>query len=238
MIRMNKLEIFNADAYEKVNELIAAGVKVDHIITDPPYNISKDNNFGTMKNPRAGVDFGNWDRGKFDLYAWVPEYAKLLNKNGSMIIFCSYRFISFIIDALESEEAGMVVKDILVWQKSNPMPRNINRRYVQDMEFAIWAVKKSAKWVFNKPDDKPYLRAMFTTSLVSGSEKLGHPTQKSLKLMEDIVSIHTNENELILDPFMGSGSTGEAALRCGRRFMGIEFEKEYFEMAKKRLENI
>lgn len=238
MIRMNKLEIFNADAYEKVNELIAAGVKVDHIITDPPYNISKDNNFGTMKNPRAGVDFGNWDRGKFDLYAWVPEYAKLLNKNGSMIIFCSYRFISFIIDALESEEAGMVVKDILVWQKSNPMPRNINRRYVQDMEFAIWAVKKSAKWIFNKPDDKPYLRAMFTTSLVSGSEKLGHPTQKSLKLMEDIVSIHTNENELILDPFMGSGSTGEAALRCGRRFMGIEFEKEYFEMAKKRLENI
>lgn len=238
MIRMSKLEIFNADAYEKVNELIAAGVKVDHIITDPPYNISKDNNFGTMKNPRAGVDFGNWDRGKFDLYSWVPEYAKLLNKNGSMIIFCSYRFISYIIDALESEEAGMVVKDILVWQKSNPMPRNINRRYVQDMEFAIWAVKKSAKWVFNKPDDKPYLRAMFTTSLVSGSEKLGHPTQKSLRLMEDIVLIHTNPDELILDPFMGSGSTGEAALKSGRRFMGIEFEKEYFEMAKKRLENI
>lgn len=235
---MSKLEIFNADAYEKVNELIAAGVKVDHIITDPPYNISKDNNFGTMKNPRAGVDFGNWDRGKFDLYSWVPEYAKLLNKNGSMIIFCSYRFISYIIDALESEETGMVVKDILVWQKSNPMPRNINRRYVQDMEFAIWAVKKSAKWVFNKPDDKPYLRAMFTTSLVSGSEKLGHPTQKSLRLMEDIVLIHTNPDELILDPFMGSGSTGEAALKSGRRFMGIEFEKEYFEMAKKRLENI
>lgn len=235
---MNNLEIFNADAYVKVKELIESGLKVDHIITDPPYNISKDNNFGTMKNPRAGVDFGNWDRGKFDLYSWVPEYAKLLNKNGSMIIFCSYRFISYIIDALESEESGMVVKDILVWQKSNPMPRNINRRYVQDMEFAIWAVKKNAKWVFNKPDDKPYLRAMFTTSLVSGSEKLGHPTQKSLRLMEDIVSIHTNLDEVILDPFMGSGSTGEAALKCGRKFIGIEYEKEYFEMAKKRLENI
>lgn len=235
---MSKLVIFNADAYEKVKELIASGVKVDHIITDPPYNISKDNNFGTMKNPRAGVDFGNWDRGKFDLYAWVPEYAKLLNKNGSMIIFCSYRFISYIIDALESENAGMVVKDILVWQKSNPMPRNINRRYVQDMEFAIWAVKKNAKWAFNKPDDKPYLRAMFMTSLVSGSEKLGHPTQKSLKLMEDIISIHTNANEVILDPFMGSGSTGEAALRLGRDFIGIEYEKEFFEMAKNRLEKI
>ena len=235
---MNRLKIFNADAYEKVKELIDAGVKVDHIITDPPYNISKDNNFNTMKNPRAGVDFGNWDRGKFDLYSWIPEYAKLLNKNGTMIIFCSYRFISHIIDALESEDAGMVVKDILVWQKSNPMPRNVKRRYVQDMEFAIWAVKKNAKWVFNKPDDKPYLRAMFTTSLVSGREKLGHPTQKSLRLMEEIIAIHTNPDELILDPFMGSGSTGEAALKKGRKFWGIEFEQEYFDLAKKRLENI
>ena len=191
-----------------------------------------------MKNPRVGVDFGNWDRGKFDLYSWIPNYAKLLNKNGSMIIFCSYRFISYIIDVLESEEADMVVKDIMVWQKSNPMPRNINRRYVQDMEFAIWAVKKKSKWIFNKPDDKPYLRAMFTTSVVSGGERLGHPTQKSLQLMEDIVTIHTNPGDLILDPFMGSGSTGAAALKNGRRFLGIEFEKEYFEMAKKRLEKI
>ena len=235
---MKRLKIYNADAYKKVKELINEGVKVDHIITDPPYNISKDNNFNTMKNPRVGVDFGNWDRGKFDLYSWVPNYSKLLNKNGSMIIFCSYRFISYIIDALESEEADMVVKDIIVWQKSNPMPRNINRRYVQDMEFAIWAVKKKAKWIFNKPDDKPYLRAMFTTTVVSGGEKLGHPTQKSLQLMEDIVTIHTNPGDLILDPFMGSGSTGVAALKNGRRFLGIEFEKEYFEMAKKRLENI
>ena len=235
---MSRLEIFNADAYEKVKDLSERKIKVNHIITDPPYNISKDNNFNTMKKPRLGVDFGNWDRGKFDLFSWVPQYSKLLNKNGSMIIFCSYRFISYIIDALESEDAGMVVKDILVWQKSNPMPRNINRRYVQDMEFAIWAVKKNAKWVFNKPDDKPYLRAMFTTSLVSGREKLGHPTQKSLRLMEEIVSIHTNPDEVILDPFMGSGSTGEAALKCGRKFIGIEYEKKYFDMDKKRLEKI
>ena len=68
---MKRLEIYNADAYKKVKELIDTGVKVDHIITDPPYNISKDHNFNTMKNPRVGVDFGNWDRGKFDLYSWI-----------------------------------------------------------------------------------------------------------------------------------------------------------------------
>lgn len=235
---MGRLEIYYADAYEKVKELAKSGRKIDHIITDPPYNISKDNNFSTMKHPRAGIDFGDWDRGEFDLYSWIPGYARLLDKNGTMIIFCSYRYISHIIGALESDEAGMVAKDILVWQKSNPMPRNINRRYVQDMEFAIWAVKKNAKWVFNKPADKSYLRALFTTPLVSGSEKMGHPTQKSLRLMEDIISIHTNPDDLILDPFMGSGTTGEAALKQGRRFLGIEFEREYFEMAKKRLEKM
>lgn len=235
---MSSYNIYNDDAYSIVKKFIDDGIKVDHIITDPPYNISQDNNFNTMKNPRKGVDFGNWDRGKFDLYSWIPEYSKLLNKNGSMIIFCSYRYISYIIDMLESDESRMVVKDILVWQKSNPMPRNINRRYVQDMEFAIWAVKKNARWVFNKPDNKPYLRAMFTTSLVSGSEKLGHPTQKSLKLMDEIVTIHTNPGETIMDPFMGSGSTGEAAIRNGRSFIGVEFEKEYYEMAKKRLDSV
>lgn len=233
---MSKYRLINANSYEQIDDFVKEGIRVDHIITDPPYNISQDNNFGTMKNPRAGVDFGNWDRGQFDLYSWIPKYAKILNKNGSMIIFCSYRYISHIIDALESDECGMQVKDILVWQKSNPMPRNINRRYVQDMEFAVWAVKKKAKWVFNKPEDKPYLRALFTTSTVSGSEKLGHPTQKSFKLMQDIINIHTNENEIILDPFMGSGSTGEAALSLNRQFIGVELTPEYYEMAQNRIE--
>lgn len=238
MKNLEKLRIFNCDAYDQVREFINEDLIVDHIITDPPYNISKDNNFGSLKSPRTGVDFGHWDRGDFDLYSWIPLYAKVLNKNGSMIIFCSYRYISYIISVLESKNTNMVVKDILVWQKLNPMPRNVDRRYVQDMEFAIWAVKKNAKWIFNKPIDKPYLRAMFSTSLVSGNEKLGHPTQKSLKLMKEIVSIHTNPGDLILDPFMGSGSTGEAALKCNRRFMGVELDNDYYEMAKKRLEQI
>ena len=227
--------LYNADAYKKVNELISDGIIVNHIITDPPYNISKDNNFSTMKNPRTGVDFGFWDRGNFDLFSWIPLYTKLLDKDGSIIIFCSYRFVSYIADVLESEKSNCTVKDILIWQKTNPMPRNINRRYVQDMEFAIWAVKKNAKWIFNKPDEKPYLRSLYTSSVVNGSEKVGHPTQKSLSVMKEIISIHTNENQLILDPFMGSGTTGVACKELNRKFIGIEKEYKYFEMAKRRL---
>ena len=94
-----------------------------------------------MHHPRRGVDFGDWDW-NFNLYQWIADYGEILAKNGSMIIFCSYRYISHIIEKLES--SGFIAKDILIWKKSNPMPRNINRRYVQDSEFAVWAVKKKA----------------------------------------------------------------------------------------------
>lgn len=225
-------QIFNGDAYTMVKEFKQNGITVNHIITDPPYNISQDNNFNTLRNPRKGVDFGKWDKG-FDLYSWIEDYSEILDKNGSMIIFCSYRFISHIIDKLES--CGMVVKDTLIWKKSNPMPRNIERRYVQDTEFAVWAVKKNAKWTFNKPVNSSYLRSCFETSTVSGKEKTGHPTQKSLKLMDAIIKIHTNENDVILDPFMGSGSTGVACIKNKRKFIGIELEKDFFSIAIDRL---
>ena len=218
-----------------VDELKSKNVTVNHIITDPPYNISQENNFHTMRNAKQGLDFGEWDKG-FDLYSWIPKYSEILDKNGSMIVFCSYRFLSHIIDVLESKHCNMIVKDIIIWQKSNPMPRNIERRYVQDMEFAIWAVKKNSKWVFNKPSNVPYQRAMFTTPLVFGKERLGHPTQKSIRLMEDLIRIHTNVDDLIIDPFMGVGTTGEACLSQNRNFIGIELDKTYFDSAVKRLQ--
>lgn len=228
------MKLYNADSYTLITQMRENKLRVHHIITDPPYNISKPNNFPSMRQRRQGVDFGVWDKG-FDLVSWIPQYAEILDKNGSMIIFCSYRFLSFITQALEN--SNMLVKDILIWQKSNPMPRNITRRYVQDLEFAVWAVKSGAKWVFNKPSDMPYLRSIFTHALVSGKEKLGHPTQKSLKLMKDLIQIHTNPNEIVLDPFMGSGSTGAACLELGREFIGIEKDKKFFAMAQKRLES-
>ncbi|OUT14274.1 methylase [Campylobacter concisus] len=227
--------IYNSNAYSMVESFIKQGLKVNHIITDPPYNISKDNNFSTMnKAKRQGVDFGDWDK-NFDLFSWIKSYSKILDNNGSFIIFCSYRFLSHICDTLENSNCE--VKDILVWQKSNPMPRNIDRRYVQDMEFAVWAIKKGAKWVFNKPDDKKYLRAIYTAPVVSGSERTEHPTQKSLKVMQEIMQIHTNENDLVLDPFMGSGSTGVAAINNGRKFLGIELSEKYYNIALNRLSN-
>lgn len=234
VINFTNCELKLGDATAVVKEYIAQNVKVDAIITDPPYNISKDNNFNTMHNPRQGVDFGHWDN-NFDVCGWISDYIKLLKKDGSIIIFCSYLYISFLAEKLK--ENCIDVKDILIWKKSNPMPRNINRRYVQDMEFAIWGVKKDGKWTFNKPDNKPYLRSVFETSTVSGNERTAHPTQKSLELMKQIIKIHTNPNDVILDPFMGSGTTGVAALSENRKFIGIEVNPEYFEIATKRIKS-
>lgn len=227
------MKLYNADAYKIISKFKNENLKVNHIITDPPYNISQKNNFSTMDSAkRKGVYFGKWDR-NFDLYSWMDEYCDLIIPGGSIIIFCSYRYISYMVNNLE--KLGLVVKDVLKWIKSNPMPRNITRRYVQDTEFAVWAVKKGGKWVFNKPENVSYLRAEFHTSTVLGKERTAHPTQKSLALMEDIISIHTNPHDLILDPFMGSGTTGIAALRNNRRFIGVEIDENYFNIAKDRL---
>ncbi len=204
----------------------------DAIITDPPYNISKKNNFSTMKGKRKGIDFGQWDK-NFNPCSWLETYTPLVKKNGCVIIFCSFIYVSFIIAELEN--LCFETKDILKWKKSNPMPRNINRRYVLDTEFAIWAVKKGAKWTFNKPKNKSYLRALFETSVVNGNERTIHPAQKSLKLMKQIVDIHTNKDDLICDPFMGSGTTGVASLSLKRNFFGVEIEKDYFDISKKRI---
>lgn len=235
IIEEKNYKLYLGNAYTVIDELIKENVKVNHIITDPPYNISHENNFNTLKCPRQGVDFGEWDK-SFDLFSWISKYEKILDKNGSMIIFCSYRYISFIIKTME--ESNLEVKDVLVWKKSNPMPRNIERRYVQDMEFAIWGVKKGAKWVFNKDKEKPYMRSMFETSTVSGNERTIHPTQKSLHLMQDIIKIHTNRDDVIIDPFMGSGTTGLACLNLNRKFIGIELDKNYFNLSAERLNKL
>lgn len=99
------------------------------------------------------------------------------------------------------------------------------------------ALKKGAKWIFNKPDHKPYLRPEVKTSTVSGHERTKHPTQKSLALLEKLVYVHTNEGQTILDPFMGSGTTGVAAVKNNRKFIGVEIDAEYFELSKERLES-
>lgn len=223
-------KLYNGDCLEVMDKLIEEGVKVDFILTDPPYMIARKNNFYTMG--RKGIDFGEWDK-DVDLFSWLDRIPKLLSKNGSVVIFNDWKNLGDM--ARYCESLGLEIKDLLRWEKTNPMPRNRDRRYITDYECAIWLVNKKSKWVFNRLDEK-YQRPKFEYPVVSGNEKTIHTTQKPVKLMEEIIRVHTKEDNTILDVFMGSGSTGVACMNTNRKFIGIELDNNYFDIASKRIE--
>jgi DNA modification methylase len=221
----NGLWLMHGDCLERMKEIPDGSVNL--VLTDPPYNIARKNNFNTMG--RSGIDFGEWDKG-FDLFSYIDIAVKKLNKNGSFVVFNAWKNLGAIAEYAES--VGFDTKDMLRLEKTNPMPRNRDRRYITDYECAVWFVKKGAKWIFNRQDEK-YQRPKFVHSIDKGF----HPTQKSLGLMGELVLIHSNEGDTMLDPFMGSGTTGVAALNCGRKFIGIERDDTYFEIAQRRIED-
>ena len=220
---MMKNELWHGDCLELMKNIPDNSVNM--VLTDPPYNIARKNNFHTMG--RAGIDFGEWDKNA-DIFSYISEVFRVLNKNGSFVIFNSWKNLGDIARVAESH--GFAVKDLLRLEKTNPMPRNRDRRYVTDYECAIWFTMPNAKWVFNR-QDKSYQRPKFVCSIDKGL----HPTQKSLKMMEELIKIHTNENDLVLDCFAGSGSTLVAAKNLNRQFIGIEKEENYYNIAKERL---
>lgn len=179
---------------------------------------------------RNGIDFGNWDH-KFDLTSWLSGINRIMNDGSSVIIFNAWRNLGTLDNKLNDE--GFISKDIFRWIKSNPMPRNRDRRYITDYEFAIVATNKKGKWVFNRLNST-YERPEFTCPIVSGKERF-HPTQKPVSLMEYLILRHSNANQTIFDPFMGSGSTGVAAVSLNRNFIGMELDNNYFKIAEERM---
>lgn len=218
-----KQEIWLGDCLQLMTHI--QNESVDLVLTDPPYNIARKNNFHTMG--RNGIDFGEWDKNA-DIFSYIEECFRVLNKNGSFVVFNAWKNLGDI--SKVAEDCGFVTKDMLRFEKSNPMPRNRDRRYITDYECAIWFTMPKAKWIFNRQDPN-YQRPKFVHSIDKGF----HPTQKSLKLMEELVKIHSNENDLILDCFAGSGTTLLAAKNLNRQFIGIEKEKKYYDICLERL---
>ena len=220
---MEEIKLIQGDCLEVMKSI--PNKSVDLVLTDPPYNIARNNNFSTMG--RAGIDFGKWDKG-FDLFSYIDQVSRVLNKDGSFVVFNAWKNLGAIADYAESQ--GFDTKDMIRLEKSNPMPRNRDRRYITDYECAVWFVKKGAKWIFNRQDEK-YQRPKFVFGIESGL----HPTQKNLGLMKELVKIHSNQGDTVIDPFMGSGTTGLACKNLGRKFIGIEQDANYFEIASKRI---
>lgn len=229
---MSKIDFRNCDYKIIVEELNKKKIRLDLILTDPPYCVSRDYQLGFSNMGRAGMNYGKWDY-DFNQIEWMNKTLPLLRKGGSIIIFNDWKNFSYLVEVLE--ENGFFIKDLIRWEKTNPMPRNVNSRYVGDCEMAIWAVKGNKGRTFNKPEDRPYLRPVYKTGIVLGKNKRIHPTQKSLELFEEIIKVHSKEGDLIFDPFCGSGTTAVACKNTNRNFIGSEIDENFFLKAIKRL---
>lgn len=205
---------------------------VDLILTDIPFKISKESSFKTMKNRRnqRSLDFGEWDK-NFDEQTLAPLQKKL-KKGGSLITFHSMEQYSI----LHSVFDELFFKDKLIWKKTNPMPRNRDRRYVSNIEVASWFVKPGKKWTFNRQNANYDGCVMEAPSESGGGFVRYHPCQKPQKILQELIERHSNEGDLVLDPFMGAGSTGVACIKTGRSFIGFELEPKYFVTAEQRIE--
>jgi site-specific DNA-methyltransferase (adenine-specific) len=230
MLDINK--IYNMDCIAGMKEL--EDNSIDAIVTDPPYNVSRKNNFKTMGSAcRQGMDFGEWDK-EFNLSNYVPLFTPILKQNANVVIFNSWENLGFIKDICEKN--NIYIKRCLVLSKSNPAPFNKDRMFVNDVEFALWGVYnksgKPKKWTFNRKN--PVEKCVIPTTVQSS--KL-HPTMKDIKVIKNLVGLLTNENDLVLDPFIGSGTTAIACKELNRKFIGFEKEAEYKEIADARIQN-
>ena len=217
------IKIYNEDYKKTIRRMKKEKIKIDAIITDPPYGVSRKHQLGYSNMGRSGMNYGEWDY-NFDQKKWIREAADLVKVGGTVIIFNDWKNL------------GMIAEQLIIrWIKKNPMPRNVERRYVNDCEFAIWAVKEGKPWTFNKPKKVGYLKPEIITGVVPGGKKRLHPTQKHLEVMEKLIEIHTNENDLVFDPFLGSGTTAIACKNLNRNMIGSEIDEKYYKISLERI---
>ena len=214
---------------------------VDLILTDPPYFISKKSNFavgGSWNNSQdkrcrktpPKTDFGEWDKNELDLDSVIKSFYEKLKKGGTAIIFYDMWKIQELKETAENNHFKQF--RLCRWEKTNPVPVNSKINYLSNgSEYFISCIKGS-KPTFNSEYDK----GIYIMPICAGKERTPHPTQKPIRLMQELILKHSNLNETVLDPFMGSGSTGVACVNTNRNFIGVELDKGYFDIAKERIE--
>lgn len=214
---------------------------VDLLLTDPPYNLGvfmqkRSTNLKQMRENYFGA--AGWDNlvsadWEESMDAFFDESSRVVKKGGAMIVFMAVIKLETLI--VLAQKYGFYYKTTGTWHKSNPMPRNMNLHFINSTETWVYFTKGTKTGTFN--NEGKALHDFFETSVTPKNEKKfgSHPTQKPIKLMKYFVDVLTNEGDTVLDPFMGSGSTGVAALSSKRKFIGIELDENYFEIACRRI---
>lgn len=202
---------------------------VDLIITDPPYKtITGGNSNGVNSKRPKGMLSGNRKLFKFQNmkdYLWISELYRVLKDGTHCYVFTNSLNLQDMLN--EATKSGFKVHNILVWEKNNCTP---SQYYMKNCEYVIFLRKGKAKWINNIGDSK----TVHKFNNIIGAKI--HPTEKPVGLIEFYVKNSSNPNDVVLDPFMGSGTTGVACVNTNRNFIGMELDEKYFKIAKERIE--
>ncbi len=241
--------ILEGDCLDVLSGLPAESV--DLVFADPPYNLQLQNELRRPDHSLVDGVNAHWDRftsfAEYDAFTrdWLSACRRVLKPTGTLWVIGSYHNI-YRVGAILQDLGFWILNDV-VWIKSNPMPNFRGVRFTNAHETLIWAQKEQgAKYTFNHQTMKAInedlqMRSDWYMPLCVGRERLRsngvklHPTQKPASLLYRIINASTNPGDVVLDPFFGTGTTGEAAIRLGRHWIGIEKEEDYIHAARERL---
>lgn len=224
------IDLIFGDCIEKMKSL--QDRSIDLVITDPPYKTigGGDSNGKNSVRPK-GILSGNRKLFKHqnDVLAgqYIPELYRVLKDGSHCYIFTNSMNMREMLNA--AYDAGFKLHNILVWEKNNCTPSQF---YMKNCEYILFLRKGKAKWINNIGSSKT---AHHFDNIIGNKQ---HPTEKPVDLMKFYIENSTNLGDIVLDPFMGSGSTGIACVETGRDFIGIELDSEYFSTAQKRIKLI
>lgn len=225
----------NADCIAGMRLLDDASIDVT--ITDPPYEAEAHTKQRRIKIKGGGGDFGIADTQALSFPPITEEQrhdvAKQIGRvtRHWAIVFCQVEAVSSWRDSLL--EGGMIYRRAIPWVKPDAMPALHGRWPGQAFETIVLASRKGARPC--PGGGKSVFYSYMRHDVLAGAKKAPHPTTKPVELMRDLVRLVSNENDIVLDPFAGSGSTGIAALSLGRAFVGYELDATYFDIACRRL---
>jgi len=209
-------KLHNGDCIELMKGL--PDKSIDLVLTDIPYNEANRTSNGLRNLDKSIADIET-----FDLERFLSEITRVCK--GSYYIFCGFQQLSQIDGYFRRNK---ISRRCIVWEKTNPSPMNAKSIWLSGIELCVYG--KHPKATFNSFYRNTVLK------YPSGRSKI-HPTEKPIKLLSELISVSSNEGDTILDPCMGSGSTIEACLRLNRNVIGYELDKEYYAVAKNRIEN-
>ena len=247
MIELNK--IYNMDCFDFLKEVKTGSV--DLVLIDPPYEVSRDTNFakGDKKGTdvdrfRVSMDFGEWDKDFTGLDMVIKDCYRILRKGGTLICFYDLWKITNLKDFFEQGKFKQI--RFIEWLKTNPVPINSNINYLTNSrEIALLGIKDSkptfnSKYdngVYEYPDDEIYQNpnhGIYRYPICHDKGRF-HPTQKPVKLIEELVLKHSDEGDIVLDCFIGSGTTAIACINTNRQFLGCELDPTYYAIAEERI---